>query len=136
MSYISLGNRPLIASLDTTGLNPGNYTNAFTPAIMAVFYPYVEIYHMVVNGVPGGAQATIYLNNKFYGFCFPNVGSEWNPAQPILLNPGDELDFCWNIAAAGPAPTATIYLRYDPAIQGVNQLWAGRHLGLIRSLTS
>jgi hypothetical protein len=118
MSYIGLGSRPSTAVADQTGLNPGNYTNAFTPALVNVNVPNFEIYHMVVNGVPGGAQATIYLNNRFYGFCFPNVGAEWNPAQPIYMNPSDELDFCWNIVASGPAPMATIYLRYDPAIQG------------------
>lgn len=116
MSYISLGSRPVTGSLDTTGLNPGNLTCSFGPAIINVNVPYAEIYHMVVNDIPGGAQATIYLNYRFYGFCYPNVGSEWNPSQPIYLNPSDELDFCWNIATG--SPMVTIYLRYDPAVNG------------------
>lgn len=116
MSYISLGSRTVAAALDTTGLNNGNYSNSFTPAVLNTNVSYYEVYHMVVTSVPGGAQAIIYINNKFYGFCYPNVGSEWNPAQPILMNPADEIDFCWNIAAAGTAPLVTAYLRYDPDI--------------------
>jgi hypothetical protein len=122
VSYIGLGSRDSKAALDTTGLNGGNYTNAFTPALISSNVPFLEIYHMVVTNVPANAQATIFINNKYYGFCFPNVGSEWNPAQPILLNPGDEVDFCWNITASGPAPLATIYLRYDPLIQGISRI--------------
>ncbi len=117
MSYVPLGSRTVSAALDTTGLNGGNYSNSFTPAIINVNVPYCEVYHMVVTNVPSG-QATIYINNKFYGFCYPNIGSEWNPAQPILLNPSDEIDFCWTIVASGQAPIVTIYLRYDPAING------------------
>ena len=117
MSYISLGSRTVTAALDTTGLNTGNYTNSFTPAVLNTNVAYYEVYHMVVTSVPAG-QATIYINNKFYGFCYPNVGSEWNPAQPILLNPADEIDFCWSIAT-GTKPIVTAYLRYDPDI---NQL--------------
>jgi hypothetical protein len=116
MSYIGLGSRVVTASLDQTGLNTGNYTAAFTPAALNVNVPYFEIYHMVVTSVPVGAQATIDINNKIYGFCYPNIGSEWNPAQPILMSPTDEIDFLWNIAATGPPPMTTIYLRYDPLI--------------------
>jgi hypothetical protein len=116
VSYIPLGSRAVTAALDTTGLNTGNYSNSFTPAVMNTNVSYYEVYHMVVTNVPGGAQATIYINNKVYGFCFPNAGSEWNPAQPIELNPADEIDFCWNLAASGTAPLVTAYLRYDPSI--------------------
>lgn len=116
MSYVSLGSRPITAELDTTGLNVGNYTNAFTPNNLVINIPFYEIYHMVVNQVPLGAQATLYVNNKVYGFCYPNFGSEWNPAQPMLMNPGDELDFCWNIPASGQAPLVTVYVRYDPVL--------------------
>lgn len=119
MSYVNLGSRIVIATADTTGLNTGNYTNAFSPAVINVNVPYFEIYHMVVTGAITTPQATIYINNKTYGFCYPNIGSEWNPAQPILLNPSDEIDFCWNLAAGGTgAPTVSIYLRYDPTLNG------------------
>jgi hypothetical protein len=119
VSYVGLGSRVVTATADTTGLNAGNYTCSFTPAVINVNVPYAEIYHMVVTGAIATPQATIYLNNKFYGFCYPNVGSEWNPAQPILLNPSDELDFCWNqVAGTANPPVVTVYLRYDPELNG------------------
>jgi hypothetical protein len=117
MSYIGLGSRTVTASRDTTGQNTGNYTSAFTSAVFNVNQPYFEIYHMVVQNVPIGANAQIVVNNKPWGFTYPLQGSEWNPAQPLLLNPSDELDFLWSIAASGTAPVVTVWLRYDPAIQ-------------------
>lgn len=118
MSYIGLGSRgPVSATSDTTGLNTGNYTTAFTPAVMACNVAYFEVYHMVVANVPIGANANIIINNKPWGFTYPLQGAEWNPPQPMLLNPTDELDFLWSIAASGQAPQVTVYLRYDPIIQ-------------------
>ena len=123
MSYIGLGSRgPVISAADTTGLNTGNYTTAFTPAVLACNVAFYEIYHMVVTNVPVGANAQIIVNNKPYGFTYPLFGSEWNPAQPLLMNPTDEIDFLWSIAASGQAPQITVYLRYDPVIQPVSRV--------------
>lgn len=117
MTYIGLGSRSLIASADTTGLNKGNYTSAFTPAVINSNVPYFEVHHMVVENVPIGNSAQIVINAKSYGFTQPFTGSEWDPAQPINLNPSDELDFLWNIATTvTQIPQVTIWLRYDPAI--------------------
>lgn len=120
MSYIGLGSRGPVAALsDSTGLNTGNYTTAFTPAIISCNVAAFEVYHMVVTAVPVGANAQILINNKPWGFTYPLQGAEWNPPQPMLLNPTDELDFLWSIAATGPAPLVTLWLRYDPLIQPV-----------------
>lgn len=122
MSYIGLGSRgPYAAIADTTGMNIGNYTNAFTPDIISCNVPYFEIYHMVVTNVPVGARASLLVNNKPFGFTYPLFGSEWNPPQPLLMNPTDELDFLWSIAASGQAPQVTLWLRYDPDIQPAGQ---------------
>jgi hypothetical protein len=118
VSYIGLGSRgPNTAATDTTGLNTGNYTNSFTPAALATNVPYFEIYHMIVSNVPIGANAQIVVNNKSWGFTNPLIGSEWDPSQPLLMNPTDEIDFLWSIAASGQAPLVTVWLRYDPVIQ-------------------
>lgn len=117
MSYIGLGPRFLIAASDTTGLNRGNYTNAFTPSVISSNVPYFEIYHMVVENVPVGNSAQIVINGKSFGFTQPFTGSEWDPSQPISLNPGDEIDFLWNVAnTVSQKPQVTIWLRYDPGI--------------------
>lgn len=116
MSYIGLGSRgPVAAAADATGLNPGNLTTSFTPAVINCNVSFFEIYHMVISGVPIGASATVLLNNKPWGFTYPNQGSEWDPTQPMELNPTDELDFLWSTNSG--SPLVTIWLRYDPLIQ-------------------
>lgn len=122
MSYIGLGSRgPNTGASDSTGLNTGNFTNAFTPAILATNVPYFEIYHMIVTNVPVGANAQIVVNNKPWGFTYPLFGSEWDPSQPLLMNPTDEIDFLWNVLASGTPPLVTVWLRYDPLIQPITK---------------
>ena len=127
MPYITLGPRKVIASADLTGLNPGNLTCAFPASFLNVNEPYFEMYHIIVNSVPAGASATIYLNSQQWGFTYPVSGSEWDPTQPMLLRPGDEVDFCWSAASSvTPAPVVTIWLRFDPATK---VLYAGGPTG-------
>jgi hypothetical protein len=116
VSYVGLGSVVLTASLDTTGFNQGNYTCSFTEAVMSFTMPHVELYHAVVLNVPVGAQATVNINNKSWGFTYPLFGSEWNPPQPMSLTHGDQVDFLWNIVASGQAPIVTVWLRYDPEL--------------------
>lgn len=117
MSYIGLGSRVVTATRDTTGLNGGNYTCAFPDNILNVSLAYFEVYHIIVENVPVGANARIVINNQSWGFTYPVQGSEWNPPQPMQLVHGDELDFLWSIAASGQAPKVTVWLRYDPILQ-------------------
>ena len=110
------GPRTLTASADQTGRNPGNLTTSFTGATFNINVPTFEIYQMIVSSVPVGGYASIYLNNQPHGFVYPNLGAEWNPAQPMILTPTDQLDFLWSIASnVTPAPIVTIWLRYNPA---------------------
>ena len=120
MSYIGLGPRTTTAAADATGRNTGNLTNAFTPQILGFYVNQYECYHMVINNVPGGANASIYVNASQWGFTYPVSGTEWDPSQPLILNSGMELDFLWNIATAGATmlPTVTAWFRYDPSVPG------------------
>ena len=120
MTYIGLGPRQVLAAADQTGLNTGNLTTAFTAQALGFFVSQFECYHMVVTSVPSGAMGTVYLGARMYGFTFPNSGTEWDPSQPMLINPGTELDILWNVAAASPSslPLATAWFRYDPAVPG------------------
>lgn len=124
MTSIPLGWRKLTAVKDTTGLNPSNFTNAFTPLVLNFTVAVCEVYHAVVSAsVPTTqlipAPCIIYLNSNPYSFTFPVGGSEWDPSEAMLLRPGDEIDFCWNLASTNtPAPVVTLYLRYDPAVPG------------------
>jgi len=119
MSYIGLGPRMTTAAMDQTGRNTGNLTNAFTAAVLGFHVNQYECYHMVVTSVPSGAMGQVYVNASQWGFTFPNSGTEWDPAQPMILNSGMELDILWNVTSATtPAPIVTAWFRYDPAVPG------------------
>jgi hypothetical protein len=117
LSYIGLGSRLVAATADQTGLNSGNYTCAFTPAIIAINMPFFEVYKMFVQNVPVGFAASIAIDNKYFSYTVPYAGSEWDPSQPMNLIPGNELDFLWNIPVTNPTvPEVTAWFRYDPGI--------------------
>ena len=120
MSYLGLGSRMVTASADLTGRNTGNLTSAFTAGVLGFFVAQYECYHMVVTNVPAGAQGQVYVNASQWGFTFPNQGTEWDPAQPMLLNSGMELDILWNTSATNPPslPIVTAWFRYDPTVPG------------------
>ena len=116
MSYIGLGTREQLATLDSTGNNTGNWTNAFTADVLAARVPWFEVYHAVVEQVPIGAAATIAIGRYSFSFTQPDTGSEWDPVQPPLIRDGEDLLFYWSIAAAGTPPKVTLWLRYDAAL--------------------
>ena len=120
MTYIGLGPRQVLAVADQTGLNTGNLTTAFTAQALGFFVNQFECYHMVVTDVPAGAMGTVWLGANRYGFTFPNSGTEWDPSQPMLINPGTELDILWTTSATNPpsVPLVTAWFRYDPAVPG------------------
>ena len=120
MTYIGLGPRQVLAVADQTGLNSGNLTTSFTAQALGFFVNQFECYHMVVTNVPSGCMGTVWLGARQYGFTFPNSGTEWDPSQPMLINPGTELDILWNVSATNPAsvPLVTAWFRYDPAVPG------------------
>ena len=124
MSYFPLGWRKLTAAADQTGLNPGNFTNAFTPQALNATVGIFEVYHAVVAAPTPSQQlipapCIIYVNQQPYSFTFPVGGSEWDPSEPMLCRNGDEIDFCWQLSTTStPAPVVTLYLRYDPALPG------------------
>lgn len=124
MSYIPLGFRTLPASADTTGLNPGNLTNSFSPQVLATTQQIIEVFHVVIaTATPGQTFApspcTVYLNQHPYTFTYPAGGTEWDPQQPLEVRFGSQVDFCWGLASsATPVPVVTVWLRYDPLLPG------------------
>lgn len=119
MGYLPLPQATVTAAPDSTGRNTGNLTSQFDQVVLNSHVAWYECYHMVVTSVPAGAQATIWIGSKQWGFTFPFSGSEWDPSQPMLLQDGQEVFFFWSVAAATvPAPVVTMWLRYDPALPG------------------
>jgi hypothetical protein len=115
VAYASLGPRTAVAVPDATGNNPGNWTIAFTEAVIAVHVPVFEIYHVGLRDAPAGASAQLYLGAFFWGFTAPGAGggAEWDPNQPLLMQPGQELYMYWDAPASGKPPSASIWMRYD-----------------------
>jgi hypothetical protein len=116
MSYISLGRKKAVAAADTTGLNEGNWTNAFTHSVLGANVPYFECHHMSAINVPGISVLTAYVTNDVWSSVQLAGNAEWDPAQPLLLRPDDDVYLCWNQPAEGTPPTCWMWLRYDPAI--------------------
>lgn len=117
MAYVGLGSRLVTAALDQTGLNPGNYTTAFTPAVLNIHVPYYELYKMIVQTVPLGFSATCVIDTKQFSFTLPLSGSEWDPSQPMLMIPSNELDLLWNIPVPNALiPVCTAWFRFDASI--------------------
>jgi hypothetical protein len=117
MPYIGLGSRRVVAATDLTGLNPGNLTSAFTPAVIDINVPFFELYKIMVVNVPIGFAASVVIDNKLFSYTMPVSGSEWDPAQPMLLIPSNELDLLWTIPVANTTiPICTAWFRFDSSI--------------------
>ena len=126
MAYQPLAPRTTTATLDQSGRNAGNWTNSFTGDVINQRVPIFECYHIAVQNAPGAASATIYINQWFYSFTAPGSGggTEWDPAQPMLLQTGYDVYVFWNAAASGTAPVVTMWFRFDNEMS-VNQLARG-----------
>lgn len=117
MSVIGLGSRRVVSAPDLTGSNPGNLTAAFTPAVININVPFFELYKMIVQNVPIGFSALCAIDNKQFSFTLPNQGSEWDPSQPMLMIPTNELDLFWNIPTSNTTlPVVTAWFRFDTDI--------------------
>jgi hypothetical protein len=121
VSYLALGPRTAKSAKDTTGLNTGNLTTAFTTNIIAINVANFEMYHAIITNVTPGAQATVTIGTAIYSSTSPQGGSEYDPSQPLLLWPSQEIYFLWNLPEnTTPMPTITCYFRYDPSLPGNN----------------
>ena len=116
MSYIPLGSRPVNGGADTTGLNKGNFTDYFSSQLLDAKVAYYEIYSITITGLAVVATITGYVNGQVRTTAKLLGNAEWDPSQPILMRDGDDLALAWDFGT-GTAPSATVWLRYDPAIQ-------------------
>jgi hypothetical protein len=128
--YVPCAGSPVtvVSAADTTSVNSGNLTTAFTQNVLGTMPPMFEWYRAIAaTATPGGtftpAPASVYLNlRKPVSFTYPAGGSEWDPSQPILMRSGDELFFFWQLASSvTPVPVVTCFFRYDadlPANRG------------------
>ena len=117
MSYIELGVRKATGAADATGNNKGNWTVVFTPTDLATNIAYFEIYHAVISGAPGSTM-TWFVDNKQWETTAAGDINSWDPNQPLLMIPGQNLYFYWSDPVTdNTPPTVTIWMRYDPNVQ-------------------
>lgn len=118
MSYVPLGSKLRTAAAgDVNSVSPGNWINTFDVAILGAKVAVYECYHIAVTAAPTGKTVTVYIGSRIWDSVPLSGNSGWDPAQPMLLTPTDEVFFAWNQAASGTAPVVTMWLRYDPAFQ-------------------
>ena len=119
MTYAGLGYRPVTGVADTTGMNGGNYTCQFDPAVVNANVPYFEAYHFYVTAPALSATSTtvqIALNTGKWDYNLIAQANAWDPAQPMIMTPGDTLYFYFNVPTSiTPAPVVTVWFRYDIA---------------------
>lgn len=116
--YFSLGARPVTATADTTGLNSGNWTAVLGHEVIGATTPYFELYHLYIKsptlvGVP--TTATVMLNTNFWDVTLIGQANSWDPAQPLIMTPGDDLFVLFNVpTSTTPPPVVTGWFRYQP----------------------
>jgi hypothetical protein len=110
-----LGKRgPVTGKADTTGLNTGNWTIAFTPDILATQVPELLIYKVQIEGALGSSFDVYIENVKHDVNVFGNQNSWFDDSDQLVLRPGETLYFMYsNPSNDGSPPVATIFLRYN-----------------------
>jgi hypothetical protein len=117
MPYFPLGGRPVTAVPDMTGRNPGNWTAMLDGKLINVSHPVYELYHWFIQsptlaGVP--TTATVLINLYQWDVTLVGQANSWDPAQPLLMTPGDTLYVMFNVPTTmTPAPTVVGWFRYQ-----------------------
>ena len=92
----------------------------FAPSDLNIFPGMeVEVYHIALDG-PVGSAVVVLIDAKQWDYVSQGWANGWDPQQPILLDSGSYLQFCWNVAATNPPydkssnvqPTVTVWLRH------------------------
>lgn len=117
MAYETLGPRPVTAKADTTGQNPGNWTVVIDDAVINSTVPRYEMYHMYISAptlVGQSTTAQVALNQALWDATLIGQLNSWDPAQPMLLQPGDTIYVYFNVpTTTTPAPVVTVWFRYE-----------------------
>jgi hypothetical protein len=118
MPYLPLGSRRQTFAADTSNLNTGFVTAPFTIDVISIHVPVFECHHLTIpSGLPSGTVLNVYLGNQLYSAAQLDTIGDWDPAQPVLMTPGQELYVCLtNVTAAqlaGATVTVTAWFRYD-----------------------
>jgi len=121
-SYSFIGNRgPVTGTPDQTGLNPGNWTVVFTPALLFFTVPEAYIYKMNVSGALG-SSFNVYIENQQHDVnVFGTQNSWYDDSDSLVIRPSENFYLMYNdpITDLTP-PVAYLFLRYDLTKWGPN----------------
>ena len=84
------------------------YTVSFGPADLPK--QACEMYHAAIMG-PAGSTFQVWKNTHFYDNVVRGDLNSWDPAQPMLIEPGDTIYYYWSLGAPSAVPVVSIYLR-------------------------
>jgi hypothetical protein len=116
MTHYPLGHRPIVATPDTTGQNTGNWTAMLDHSVIGAKTPVFECYHLYITtpSTTGSVTATVMVNTGFWDVTLTGQANGWDPAQPILMQPGDTLYILFSIPTSQePPPTVTAWFRHE-----------------------
>lgn len=117
MPYMTLGPRPVVATPDTSGDNPGNWTAVVDQSVISSTVPVMELYHMYLEspqlvGTP--TTARVRLNASLWDATLIGQLNSWDPSQPMLLTPGDTVYVEFNVPiSTTPAPLVVCWFRFQ-----------------------
>jgi hypothetical protein len=118
MAYRTLGFRDAVGAADTTGNNKGNWTVAFTPALLNVQVTDFEIYKMILTGAASSASFNVYIDRGIWDTNVYGAQNSWEPDGGLLLmRAGQTLYLYYNSPSSdGHKPLVTAWLRYDVSL--------------------
>jgi hypothetical protein len=124
-SYGFLGRRgPITGAADQTGRNPGNWTVAFSPAVLNFTLPEILIYKIQVSGVPG-SSFDVWIDNDQWDVNIYGSQNSWNDdaGDALVVRTGQSLYLMYSdpITDNSP-PMATCFLRYDKSLTALTGL--------------
>jgi hypothetical protein len=109
---------------DSQGMNSGNWTVEIGPKETHTQMPFYEVYKAVFRGAVG-STLTWYVEQMQWE-TRTAANDVWDPNQALLLRQGETMYFYWNTPhTQGPAPSVTVWMRYDPAIDANQRAVSG-----------
>lgn len=125
MPYVGLGRRTQNGVSDATVQgNPfllgTGWDVLFTPDVLATNLTTFEVYQISLDG-PVGSSVQVAIDGAPWNHVNQGWLNSWDPAQPMLLNNGNTVQFFWTVPfASGPynrttniRPTVTLWLRHE-----------------------
>lgn len=122
MTLQTLGCRVITATMDQTGRNTGNWTAQCTDQAINVNVDPYQVYHIYLattqllqwttQGQAIAGQFQVWINGNPWDNVPYSANNSWDPAQPMILHPGDEIDFFFSFGTGSP-PIVTLWLRYN-----------------------